>query len=78
MSGSLSRGMAAPPARPPSGPAATAREFQLNPVMNSVQLKAGAPTTMPSKSSGKRCASISPWPPPREQPTKYERLAPCP
>ena len=35
-----------------------------------VQSKAGAPATMPLKSSGKRCASIMAWPPPREQPVK--------
>jgi hypothetical protein len=31
-------------------------------------LTTGAPTMMPSKSHGNRCASISPWRPPVEQP----------
>ena len=35
----------------------------------------GAPATMPSKSFGKRCASMSPSRPPVEQPSKYERVA---
>ena len=31
----------------------------------------GSPAMTPSKSSGKRCASISAWRPPFEQPSKY-------
>ena len=36
----------------------------------SVKLYAGAPATIPSKSSGYRCASIIAWRPPFEQPRK--------
>ena len=39
-----------------------------------VVFSAGAPATMPSKSSGKRCAAFSPCRPPAEQPAKYERV----
>src|SRR6266511_1734871 len=35
-----------------------------------VKLSTGAPTTIPSKSSGKRCAEISPCLPPVEHPSK--------
>ena len=34
--------------------------------------QAGAAETMPSKSSGKRCASFMAWRPPAEHPTQYE------
>ena len=33
---------------------------------------AGAPARMPSKSAGNRCAKISAWRPPCEQPSKYD------
>ena len=42
-----------------------------------VKSAAGAPAMMPSKSSGYRCASISAWRPPFEQPLKYERSMPA-
>ena len=33
---------------------------------------------MPSKSFGKRCASVSPWRPPVEQPFQYEDFGALP
>jgi predicted acyl esterase len=42
------------------------------------QTLAGAPATMPSKSAGNRCASISASRPPSEQPLKYERCGAMP
>jgi hypothetical protein len=41
-----------------------------------VQSSPGAPAMMPSKSSGKRCASFIAWRPPAEQPFQYEWAGP--
>jgi hypothetical protein len=43
---------------------------QIWPVCISGKLITGAPAAIPSYSSGKRCASITPWRPPVEQPLK--------
>jgi len=52
--------------------------FETNPAARWVKKLDGDPTMMPSKSSGKRCASINASRPPFEQPLKYERLGPLP
>ena len=43
-----------------------------------VKSSAGAHETMPSKSSGNRCASMSAWRPPFEHPKKYANFESAP
>jgi hypothetical protein len=52
----------------------TALMFLMNPPAMFVKSYAGAPEISPSKSCGSRCASISAWRPPFEQPQKVRVL----
>jgi hypothetical protein len=49
-----------------------------DPIARPVQFAAGAPATIPSKSAGYRCASISPCRPPLEQLFQYASRAALP
>jgi hypothetical protein len=46
--------------------------------MKRLQLMAGAPARMPSKSSGLAWASFRPWRPPVEKPSQYMYLGALP
>src|SRR6185503_11481789 len=56
--------------RSPAEVAASARSFHTKPVIKLVQLLAGEPAMIPSKSRGNRCASINASRPPSEHPMK--------